>query len=853
MSTGKNASPTIDDVINLPVPSDAQLSPDGRHVVYVVTTPDWDENRYVSQLWLAAVPERDSGNGESPRQLTFSDKGSCSPRWSPDGASIAFLSQRAGDEETQLYHLAAFGGEAERLTQSETSIERFAWSPDGAALAYVAPAAKSKADKAREKQYGDYHVEDEDDRCAQLWQIGLDERKARQLTFGNDLHVIEFDWSPQGNAIAFEGYPSSRINDRRFARIHHLSLESGHHQAISEATAITPLWSPDGKQLSYLQGSPLVGYKNVKLTILTLRSTGDTDSLVQDSRVIASEFDEQIYPSLWREDGLYFIAAQQTEIHAFRVDMATGAVARLSVDVPAGWTMSSATGSVQPETRQLATVAASATRRDEVVVLPTAGGAPTYLTDFQTEVANWPLGENEVIEWTSKDGTTIEGVLTKPRDFDPTQQHSLLVVIHGGPTGTSVASLLGRYERRYYPIQQWVAKGALILQPNYRGSAGYGEAFRSLNVRNLGVGDAEDVLSGVEALIERGWVDPARVGIMGWSQGGYISAFLTTSSDRFQAASVGAGISDWMTYYVNTDIHRFTRDYLEATPWDDAEIYAKTSPITYINQAQTPTLIQHGEFDRRVPIANAYELYQGLQDVGVETKLVVYKGMGHGIDKPRLNRQVMEENWNWFSRLWPEAEPEAGDLPAWRTRSSHTAFANRWVTVIVDDVELPSGQPYEYTKLEPPGVGVGVIGFNAAGEVLLEREYRHGVGEVIWQLPGGLADEGESLQEAALRELREETGYRPATINGKNEQTMRHLGMVWDNPGLSPWQSHIFAAWGLERVEEINGGENSDEAEFVTLHWQTIDWLKEAVRSGEIRDRFVVGALAQLWLHGLID
>ena len=217
-------------------------------------------------------------------------------------------------------------------------------------------------------------------------------------------------------------------------------------------------------------------------------------------------------------------------------------------------------------------------------MLPTAGGAPTYLTDFQAEVANWPLGEHEVIEWTSADGTTIEGVLTKPRDFDPTQPHPLLVVIHGGPTSTSVASLLGRYERRYYPIQQWVAKGALILQPNYRGSAGYGEAFRSLNVRNLGVGDAEDVLSGVEALIERGWVDPARLGVMGWSQGGYISAFLATSSDRFRAASVGAGISDWMTYYVNTDIHRFTRQYLEATPWEDAEIYAKTSPITYISR-----------------------------------------------------------------------------------------------------------------------------------------------------------------------------------------------------------------------------------------------------------------------------
>jgi dipeptidyl aminopeptidase/acylaminoacyl peptidase len=265
-------------------------------------------------------------------------------------------------------------------------------------------------------------------------------------------------------------------------------------------------------------------------------------------------------------------------------------------------------------------------------------------------VAGWPLGTREVVAWTSEDGAAIEGVLFKPPDYDPGRRYPLLVVIHGGPTGTSRPQLVSGY---VYPVLQWLAQGAVVLMPNYRGSAGYGEAFRSLNVRNLGVGDAWDVLSGVEHLVREGIAHPDSLGAMGWSQGGYISAFLTTTTDRFKAISVGAGISNWMTYYVNTDIHPFTRHYLQGTPWSDADVYSKTSPMTYIHQARTPTLIQHGEFDRRVPIPNAYELLQGLRDVGVPARLVVYKGFGHGINKPKERLAATWHNWQWFSRyIW---------------------------------------------------------------------------------------------------------------------------------------------------------------------------------------------------------
>jgi dipeptidyl aminopeptidase/acylaminoacyl peptidase len=202
-----------------------------------------------------------------------------------------------------------------------------------------------------------------------------------------------------------------------------------------------------------------------------------------------------------------------------------------------------------------------------------------------------------------------------------------------------------------------------VLEPNYRGSAGYGAQFRALNARNLGVGDMWDVMSGVDSLINMGIVDAHKLAAMGWSQGGYISAFLTTHTDRFKAISVGAGISDWATYYVSTDITPFTPQYLGATPWDDPQIYAKTSPITTIRQAKTPTLIQHGSADRRVPVSDAFELYRGLLDEKVDTRLILYTGFGHGIDKPKSALALLQANLDWFSHyIWDEPIPKDSAL-----------------------------------------------------------------------------------------------------------------------------------------------------------------------------------------------
>ena len=271
------------------------------------------------------------------------------------------------------------------------------------------------------------------------------------------------------------------------------------------------------------------------------------------------------------------------------------------------------------------------------------------LTHFGKQVEDWDLGAVETIRWKSRDGVEIEGVLRKPSHFDPAQKYPLVFVVHGGPTWFSADYLLNGEDMRFYPSLQFNLKDILVLKPNYRGSAGRGQAFEELNVNNLGVGDLWDVESAVDHLVGLGWVDPEKVGCMGWSQGGYISAFVGLHSEKFKAVSVGAGISDWYTYHISNDIPDFTRDYLSGSPFRDRALYEKTAPISNLSKAKTPMLIQHGSDDRRVPLSNATELYRGLREMGVPVELFIFPGMGHLITKPRENHAVMYQNLNWFS------------------------------------------------------------------------------------------------------------------------------------------------------------------------------------------------------------
>ena len=633
-------SPSIDDLLNLKRVASPALSPDGKWVAYTIRETNWEANAYETEIWMASA---DSGDAH---QLTNADKSSLQPAWSPDSRTLAFVSDRDG--KRQLYRIDISGGEAEKLTGVEEGVTNFQWAPDGKSIAFTALEPATEPMKAREKRWGDVKLEDEDQRYTHLHVLDLATRKTRPLTTGPFV-VGSFDWSPDGLRIAFDHRASSDAGEGGSADISLVEVASGTRTAVVAQAGpdSNPRWSPDGARLAFVSSmaKPFFFYENSVIAVVSPGSPTVTS--------LTDAFDED--PSLvdWTPGGLVFSASQRTATAVFTLDPASKAIRRHQ---PAE-TWIATQFSLSADGARAAFVAAGPTDFADVFVGPVSElGSARRVSDTRAQIAGWPAHTREVIRWKSQDGAEIEGVLHKPADFQAGRRYPLLVVIHGGPTGISRPVPYTNYVGTY-PIDGFLNRGALVLEPNYRGSAGYGAKFRALNVRNLGIGDAWDVLSGIDHLVSRGLVDRERVGSMGWSQGGYISAFLTTRHGaRFRAISVGAGISDWMTYYVNTDIHPFTRQYLKATPWDDPKIYADTSPMTYIKQAKAPTLIQHGDQDARVPVPNAFQLYQGLRDQNVPVRLSLFKGFGHGLTKPKANRAAMEQNWEFFAKyIWGEA------------------------------------------------------------------------------------------------------------------------------------------------------------------------------------------------------
>jgi dipeptidyl aminopeptidase/acylaminoacyl peptidase len=688
--------PTLDESLSLKSVNSPMISPDGRFIAYRMNETNWKDNEFTSQLWLVNL-----ATGAN-FQLTRGKHGPGAAEWSPDGEWLAFVAERessaieplaeekkeekkekdakkedgkdadagGGKPAThQIWLISPEGGEAWQLTKSSTDVSDFEWSKDSKSIAFGANPAETKASKDRKEKYSDYDVFEKDYEQNQLWLVDVAAAlknflpvEVKQLTSDLSLNVSSFAWSPDSTRIAFCATKNPLLAFGGDEDIYLLDLTNN---AVKKIVALpgpdgSPMFSPDGKQLAFSTAlaQPYFFYANSHIAVVDVDAVlAKTASTPADVRDLTAKFDEDPRAIDWGPDGIYFAALQRTNVHAFRLDPQSAEIRRIT----APDTFFIGGVSFTKDFKTIAFTEADGAHLSELYVSPVAAFSPRKLTDMTAQVKDWNLGTSEVISWKSKDGAEIEGILHKPADYDASKKYPLLVMIHGGPTGISQPLLAaGVYA---YPVSIFLSKGALVLEPNYRGSAGYGAAFRALNVRNLGVGDMWDVMSGADSLIAKGIADPNRLGSMGWSEGGYISAFLTTHTDRFKAISVGAGISDWMTYYVNTDITPFTRQYLHATPWDDPEVYAKTSPITTIKQAKTPTLIQQGSNDKRVPVPDSYELYRGLQDEGVASRLIFYTGFGHGVNKPKSRRALLQSNLDWFNHyIWGEAFPKDSPL-----------------------------------------------------------------------------------------------------------------------------------------------------------------------------------------------
>lgn len=656
MNNSKKRYLTIEEIVSIPQINNIDISNDGENLAFVKKVVNWKDNEYKSYVWIHKKDNKKS------YPLTSGNTESSSPIWSPDSKNIAYLSTvgEKDKEKNQIFIKQTDGYTGVQVTNKKEGVSSFKWSPDGKGFYFITKAKEDEDIKNRKEKYGDFEYIDKEYRRNCLYYIEIekgieyikeghespidlvdkddskeDEEKtvSCRLTDEKELHVDSFDISPNGEEIVFIATPSPNMEDCDDGELYILDIKTKDIKKINKKELIggNIIFSPDGNKICYTRSIKEKGYYKDKIddSILEIynMNTGETTQPLED-------FDSSITPMSWNDHGIIIQWQEKTNYRVGTLKE-NGQLNVLNNEDSFIWNFS-----VTKDGNHISYVKAD---QGETFELYLDG---EKITDENSVFEGKLKSNKEVVSWKSSDKLEIEGVLSTPCDFDKNKKYPLLVVIHGGPTW---ASFPIQGLNKIYPIEQFIEKGFIVIEPNYRGSSGYGNEFLKANYKKLGIGDYDDVISGVDMLIKEGFVDRDKVGVMGWSQGGYISAFCSTYSDRFKAISVGAGISNWITYYTNTDIHQFTRMFLGDNPWNDPEIYKKTSPMTYIKSASTPTMIQHGEKDGRVPTPNAYELYQGLRDMDVDTELIIFKGMDHGPNKPGLNRAIMKQNLMWFS------------------------------------------------------------------------------------------------------------------------------------------------------------------------------------------------------------
>lgn len=605
------------DTLRIDAVGSPKLSPDGEWVVYTRRARDMDaaDLAAVTHLWRVRV------DGSGNRQLTRGSADATAPAWSPDGAVIAFLAARGeeADAKTQVHFLPADGGEAWQVTEHDESVGAFSFAPDGSALLFTARDPLPEAEEERRRREGDAEVVDSLHRMTHLWLHDLATGETRRLT-GGDFTAANPDWSPDSLRIAFETRPNPTANDRWRSDIRVLDVVTGALRLLHEngGSDTAPRWSPDGRTIAFAS-NPTAASNTLHDKLYLAPADGGAP------RVLLEDVDRDFTVPIWSANGrhVFWPTGAGTSTGLFRVSIESGAV--LTAAAPGG---RNSAWSLSDDGDRWVWVHTSPGWPAEIHTA-TADGEPLRLTDANAWLRDEQvqLGAVETVRWTNSDGDPVEGVLTLPVGYEEGVSYPFIVNPHGGPTGASLAAFNAA-------AQFFAGNGYAVLQPNFRGSTNYGQAFVSANIDNWGVTDYDDVMTGVDHAIAMGWADPERLICYGWSYGGYLAAWIVTQTDRFRAVSPGAGLTNLYSMYSTNDLQDYLASFFGGTPWTATGNYREHSPITYAADVTSPVLLMHGGADTRVPPEQSVEFYRALRDLGKDVTFVRFPREGHGIVEP---------------------------------------------------------------------------------------------------------------------------------------------------------------------------------------------------------------------------
>lgn len=629
---------TPEDVISLNRASDAQIAADGRRVAFVVTSWDRESDRYNSDIWLTT-------DARDTIRLTSNPKRDDHPRWSPDLRRIAFLSERPSDRVdsgAQIYLINSLGGEPIALTFHKAPVLDFEWSPDGRYIAFIAEEPREKT-KTKPPM-----VADEDFRYAQVWLVEVATQQIKQVTKGN-LHISALNWAWNGAQIVFTARATPKLMDTATTEVFVMPV-NGQMPVIDTATLrpltkdngaeSEPRFSPDNRWISYLahaDGDANAGPDRIHL--IPANSSGSSQP-----RVLARKFDGYIHSYRWVFDSqrVIFNAGLGTNEQIYTMN--------LGDETPVAMTRSDGVNpsfTVTPDGMNIGFVHENPRVPTEIALLAARIMVPVFLTQLNPQTQEFALGQMDSIKWKSNDGTEIEGVLVYPVGYQTGKRYPLLTYIHGGPEGAYTKS----FNASWGGIPQvYAGNGYAVFMPNFRGSSNYGAAFAQSNAKLVGKVDYEDILSGVDELIKRGIADESKLAVAGWSYGGYMSGWIIGHTNRFKCAAYGAGLSNAVSYWGNADIVAQRERLHGGTPWEARKMFDEQSPLSYLTNAKTPTLIFHGEKDERVPLGQSQETYRTLKRLGVTTQLVVYPDQGHGILVPSYQLDKMRREFAWIEK-----------------------------------------------------------------------------------------------------------------------------------------------------------------------------------------------------------